>query len=357
MRVLLVSGPANPGTCGITDYTRKLANALQALDIEAVVYASGHWALLNAFDLHREIRNIMPDFVHIQYPTAGFGCKLGPQALSLLQRCIVTIHEASQTHILRKLALLPFSVRPRYIIFPSSLERKFGLRWVPWLSSLSSVIPIPSNIRRGPTSDRRSIGDIIYFGLIMPKKGLEDVLRIGALIERAAPGLRIQIIGTPPPKHRAYCERLRAQSSALPIIWHLGLSEEQVAVKLASSSVAYLPYPDGASERRASLKAALLNGVSVITTRGVQTPAELAKVVRFSATPEETLSLACSLFRNAQDRAELADKGHAYAVRYTWEAVAHQHALCYQRLLGKREPIAVAAETPSHRHSFSSRRF
>jgi glycosyltransferase involved in cell wall biosynthesis len=347
VRVALISGSAGAGTCGVSDYTNCLADALAGINIETSVIRSEHWSLHTAPHVYRMIRKLQPDIVHIQYPTAGFGWKLGPQVQALLNGCVITLHEASQAHILRKLALFPFSIRPKHVIFPSEFERDFGLRWAPWISRLSSVIPIPSNIRKALPQQSRISNEIVYFGLIMPKKGLEQVVQLGALIQEARIPLHVRVIGTIPEKHLGYSHALLANTSRLPITWDLGLTGEQVANKLASSSVAYLPYPEGASERRASLKAVLLNGVAVVTTRGPQTPVELEGLVCFSATPEHALAIARSLLENPQQRAHLTDRAIPYALRYSWREVAERHSACYQQLLGqKARPTVIAVENP-----------
>jgi len=256
--------------------------------------------------------------------------------LALLRSCVITLHETSQAHILRKLALFPFSIRPKCIIFPSEFERRFATRWVPWISGVSSVIAVPSNIEAAVPHPARTINEIVNFGLIMPKKGLDDVMTLGALIQSSGLPLRLRVIGTTPARHRRYFASLRSKASALPIVWEHDLTEEQVADRLASSSVAYLPYPDGASERRASLKAALINGVAVITTRGAHTPTDLEGSVRFCQTPEEALAAARTLLDSAEERARLVKRAVQYVRQYTWEVIAELHSAVYKDVLSRK---------------------
>jgi glycosyltransferase involved in cell wall biosynthesis len=339
MRIALVAGCCPTDRCGVGDYTRSLADVLSAMGIETHVICSENWRLQNAFSLHSSLHKLNPDLVHIQYPTAGFGPKLGPQGLALLRRCVITLHEVSQARFLRKLAMFPFSLRPKHLIFPSDFERRFAVRWAPWISPLSSVIAIPSNIRAAVPQGARNVNEVTYFGLIMPNKGLDDVVKLGALIQCKRLPLRVRVIGKAPTKHMAYFEELRSASSTLPIIWDDGLSEGEVAEKLASSSVAYLPYPDGVSERRATFKAALVNGLAVITTRGLQTPLDLEGLVRFCRNPEEALVAALSLFQNPQERARLAQKGAYYVRQFSWERIGELHSLVYEEILrGKCSP-------------------
>jgi len=253
-------------------------------------------------------------------------------------------------HTFSESSLFSLSIRPKRLIFPSQFERQFALRWVPWISRASCIIPVPSNIGAFQRPSNRSYDEILYFGLIMPKKGLEAVLALAGLIKSAGLSFRMRIMGSCPPKHAAYFEKLKSKTSTLPIVWETGLGEQQVAERLASSSIAYLPYPDGVSERRASFKAALLNGVTVITTRGQHTPASLEGLVSFCATPEEALAAIRFLSANAQQSASLSDKAYRYARQFTWDAVAETHVALYRDILGaesSRERIPLMSPEPN----------
>ena len=336
MKVALVTGPCAAGECGVGDYTTCLCGALKASGAEIQLITSGNWNVFGAITASRSLRKQKFDIVHIEYPTVGFGHKLGPQALSLLQSCVITIHEASQRHILRKLALWPFAIRPKHIIFTSSFERRFATTWAPWIANASSVIPVGSNIAVGARQIPRTVTGIVYFGLIVPRKELEQVLALGERIKSAGLPWVVRIIGRVPPKHAAYSEELRRQSKGLPIIWEHDLSEEQIADRLAEASIAYLPYSDGASERRTTLKAALLSGLAVITTRGPHTPHDLGGVVKFSLNSEEALDAARSLVESPVEMARMATKAVQYGMRYAWERIAKLHLEIYDSVLSKR---------------------
>ena len=141
MKVAFVTGPCPPAECGVGDYTACLGKALQICGSETQVITAGDWNLLGALAVSRRLRQQKFDIVHIEYPTVGFGYKLGPQALSLLRSSVLTIHEASQRRILRKLALYPFAIRPEHVIFTVALSA--GLRRAGLLGSLKSVPSFP----------------------------------------------------------------------------------------------------------------------------------------------------------------------------------------------------------------------
>ena len=219
------------------------------------------------------------------------------------------------------------------LVFTSEYERQFAVKWVPWISRVSCVIPIPSNISAFEGPSNRSLDEILYFGLIVPKKGLENVIALGQLIKASGLSFRIRIVGSCPAKHATYFEEMRSKTATLPIVWDKDLGEGQVAQRLASSSIAYLPYPDGVSERRASFKAALLNGVTVITTRGKHTPSSLEGFVTFCANPEEALVAVRSLMQNDGHRTMLADKARHYAGQFSWDRIAEAHLGLYENLM------------------------
>jgi glycosyltransferase involved in cell wall biosynthesis len=334
MKVALLTGSFSRGACGVGDYAVLLADALNAISVETHLITSGDWSLLNALAFHRSLQSQGFDIVQIHYPALGFGTKLGPQGIALLRSCVVTLHEGSQSHLLRRVALLPFSVRPKHIIFFSDFERSFGLKWAPWISRISSVIPPPSNIPKWAQHGPRTLNEVVCFGLIRPGRGYDDILQLGELVKSAGLRLRIRAIGTPQSaKYLPYFEDLRARSASLPITWDHGLSDNEVAQKLASASIAYLPYPDGASELRSSLKAALLNSLAVVTTRGPHTPTNLEGVVEFCKNPDDALKVIRFLIEHPTERAILTSNAARYVKDWTWEHTAQLHAALYQKVL------------------------
>jgi glycosyltransferase involved in cell wall biosynthesis len=333
LRVALTTGLCQPGGCGVGDYTACLAKALKAAGSESLVINSGDWSLGGVLRINRSLREQHFDIVHMQYPTAGFGTKLGPQGLSMLQRCVVTVHEVSQRHILRKLSLVPFAFRSKHIIFTSESERHFAMRWIPWVSRMSSVIPVGSNIPLSLTKRPRRLDEVVYFGLILPGKGLEQVLELSDLIKSSALPLKVRILGQAPARYAAYYRALRSQAADLPILWSLGLSDQEIARELSETSFCYLPYPDGASERRTTLKAALLNGVAVITTRGPHTPQGLENAVRFCHTPQEALDIICFLMNHREQMAKMTANAACSRFAPSWEHIAQQHLTVYQCVL------------------------
>jgi glycosyltransferase involved in cell wall biosynthesis len=337
MKIALLTGMSTPGACGIGDYTRHLAQALRSLGVEAELVSASRWTLVDVAAASRALDKLNPDVVHLQYPMPGAGYKLSPQLFAVKKRAIATIHEASQSHFLRKLSLYPFTLRADYLIFTSEYERNFVKKLAPWVARISSVIPIGSNINAGRNQRQsRCQEEVVYFGLIMPKKGLEEVLCLAKLIKQASSELRVRIIGKPSPGHETYLEHLREESRDLPVVWETGLDNEQVAAQLACSAVAYLPFPDGASERRGSLMALLINGVAVVTTRGPQISSDLDNVVQYCEDPRHAFELVRMLLQEPLKQRILGQKAIDYMHPLSWEGIAELHLRVYEKVIQQR---------------------
>jgi len=199
---------------------------------------------------------------------------------------------------------------------------------------MSSVVPLSSNIPARPDGQNgRAPAEVIHFGLIRPNKGIEDVLEFTRLASAERFPLRVRMIGSSPAQHATYLSGVQGAAVALPVIWDLDLSAEAIADRLARATVAYMPFPDGASERRTSLLAALANGLPVITTKGRFTPAGLEGAVRFCSSPGEAVAAAQALLEAPILREELAARGRQYAEKYSWENIAQSHITIYQQLV------------------------
>jgi glycosyltransferase involved in cell wall biosynthesis len=337
MKITFVTGSDPPDVCGVGHYTFRLAEALERQGITTAIVHNEDWRLMNAGRVRKRIHSLRSDLVHIQYPTVGFGAHLSPQLLSLLSPCIVTLHEVSQAHILRRVALYPFTLRAPHIIITTDYDRRYALTWAPWIRTRSSVIPVGSNIVAEGRGQGNTRDDIVYFGMIRPDRGIEDVLALAALAKEQGSPFVLRMVGKPHPNCGDYAAAMRAWSQGLPVIWDTGLPDERVSELLAGTRIAYMPFPDGASERRASLLALLTHGVPTVTTRGAATPDDLNGAVVFSQRPQDALDAIKRILSDSAYRSELSERALAYAGRFSWETIALQHQQLYERLLVKRE--------------------
>jgi glycosyltransferase involved in cell wall biosynthesis len=333
LKIVVVSGSLPPDPCGVGAYAARLVEALRPAGVEVVVLAGQAWRARDALGLRAQIDALDPDIVHLQYPTVGYGHGLAPQVLSILRPGVVTLHEVRHTHVLRRLSLTAFGVSARRIVFTTQPERQYFLRFAPWLRERTSVIPVGSSIPAVESSTPRRLDEVVHFGLIRPDKGLEEVIELGRIMQKHRSGLRVRVVGDVGGTLHPYFDSLRRSSAELPVVWELGLSLPRVAEKLVRASIGYLPFPDGASERRTSLLALLEAGVATITTRGVDTPPALADAVAFADDPAEAFEIVEELRADALGTSRLATRGREYAAGSDWGRIADMHLALYDDVL------------------------
>jgi len=330
MKIALITGSLPPDPCGVGDYTYKLYKALLSKGLNVDIILQKKWFGKQLIQVYKEAKNY--DIIHIQYPTAGYKYSLGPHFLSILRPGIVTIHEASQANILRFLSLSLFTVSSLKLIFTTEYEKRYFEKYFPFIRNKSYIIPIGSNIPSFNIYQERK-NEVVYFGLISPNKNIEDFIKLATICTEEKLQISFSIIGKI--RDKRYYEKLRNLSKNLPITWFINLDELQLAEHLSKSTFAYLPFPDGASERRGSLLAVLINGVIPITTEGPYTPSDLKNVVFIANSPYEAFWIIKNNYYNKEKLKILSQNCRNYAQKYSWDYIAEQHIKIYKELINK----------------------
>jgi glycosyltransferase involved in cell wall biosynthesis len=338
MHVLLVTGSLPPEFCGIGDYTAVLARHLQEAGVRVEFFHTRDWRLHRLPAIASAIRARGADIVHMQYPTLGYGRSLVPSLVPLLARAapfVVTLHEFSVFRKLRRPWFVPFALAARMIVFTTETERDRFRRFAPWKRAGDTVIPIGSNIPAGVTRARDPL-TVTYFGQINPLKGLDEFIglaRLGAA--RGAP-YRFRILGGIPARYRGFADGFLATARAAGIELVLDRPAEEVADILANTAFAYQPYEDGASTKRGSLLASLVNGVIVLAPYGPQTSDWLKEVVVEAATPDAALAALDRLAGDEAGNAARHARVAAAAQRVDWRQIAQRQIAVYRDLLAPR---------------------
>lgn len=328
----MLLAPESPGSCGVLDYSLRLATALKAQGVAVTLARGIRNDRLSLRALAAEIRACRPELLHIQYPMARYGASLLPLVAAWVPgvRTLVTLHEFSQAHPLRRLAALAFS-RAAALVFTTAQEEQAYWRWYPWSRGRTRVIPLGSNIPWLADAGKRDLDAVCYFGQIRPQRGLEAFIELVRLAQRQAPQLRFRVLGAVPAGREDYCRELRGLAADLPQLdWALDGSDDAVAQRLAATGFVYLPYPDGASGRRGSLLAALGNGALVITTQGAQTPPELSGAVRFASSPVDALAQIATLRGDPEAQHRQRAAARAWSRVHEWSAIADAHRALYR---------------------------
>ena len=206
-------------------------------------------------------------------------------------------------------------------IFTTDDERELFARRFPDRNGIDQTIDIASNIPAAAKAARR-LGRVSYFGLIAPNKGIEAFLELCEGAHAAASKLSFELIGAIPEKHRRYAESILKR--ALPCNAHLllDLPNEAAAERLATSTFAYLPFPDGASAKRGTLAAAIVNGLIIVTPHSRITPEWIRSATLDAKTPDQALRALAQLHDNGRQRADVAKRCALAAKRFRWDAIA-----------------------------------
>ncbi|MDO4725677.1 MAG: glycosyltransferase [Porphyromonadaceae bacterium] len=277
--ILLINGTYPPERCGVGDYCWNLINSTAGTKWD--IFVSDDWRLKTLFKKIAQIKADKNRTVNIQYPSMGYKRSILPQLLCIYIRLFtskevsVTFHEFCQMSTKGKIAASIFILFTNKIIFTTEAEKSEVERFFPLLKKKRvKVIRIFSNI---PISDKANQDidsrhyDIVYFGYIRPKKGLEEFLTVCKKLKTSLPRLKVIIIGQVQEEFAEYAEKVLADIYQNHYKYEGELSETAVADTLADCKIAYLPYPDGISERRGTFLAALINKCIVVSKEGTHT--------------------------------------------------------------------------------------
>lgn len=334
MKVLFIVGSYPPDKCGVGDYLFELVKKLKERNINVDVLSEKDWSFKNFLKLKKKIQLINPDFIHIQFPSAGFKFSIYPTLLSLMKNAVVTIHEVSKFHPIRRLYLFPFSLKAK-LVFTNKYEQKYFYKYFPWTNKTSYVIPIGSNIQSKELATISKLSNnIVYFGQIRPNKGIEDLVKLANLIVQNQLHFNVIIAGQLLDRYKPYFDSLQQLSGFSNINWQLDLPMNEVQCLLGNNLICYLPFPDGASERRGSFLAALANKMLIFTTVGLQTPKEWEAVIIPVTSPHDVLMILKmkskqDLISIASNKSTLIDE---ILFKHSWENIADNHIAIWKEI-------------------------
>jgi len=326
----LIVGDQHTLHCGVKDYAIRLGKELERIGLNAEILAPSDWGIKSFWRFREELQRRQFDILHAQYPSIGNRKSLCPHFLGWMRaakRVVVTLHEYSALPGAQRASVQLFRWTADQVLFTTETElSRYGRSGV-----AQRVIHIGSNVPAF-TTDKPRTPTIIYFGQIRPEKGLEEFLALAHRSQQLARPFKFQVIGSVPERRASYYQAIKA--NAIPEVeWLIDLPFEQIAELMAGSLAAYLPFPDGASNRRGSLLAALTNGLPVITTIGNATSRELINVVLSASNPDEALKHIDRLHALPEEAQALGNAEKLYAAKFSWTEIALQHEQAYNEML------------------------
>lgn len=344
MTIVLITGAYPPKVCGVGDYTRHVFEAGRP-GVWAL-HASGDWRLGSLTRHLSAIRRLQADTVVLQYPTQGYGWSLVPHLLGIclsLKRGVtfaVALHEFSQLSIKARLPLWLLLLFVQGAVFTTAFEAEFAVRALPRLRWRSALIPIKHNIDPAPVLHdlQARYKDVCYFGQIRPNKGVEQFVAVAKSLLARRSDLSVSLIGQVPAGYEPFLESVREAILGTTIRIVLDSPPKDVARLLNEHKLAYLPFPDGVSERRGSFLAALSNGLPVISNGGRFTSDGLRSTF-VEAGKDPVAAILATLEDSSQAYAQRQERGLRYLrdnVPLTWCTVAQMYEEFAQRLTRSR---------------------
>ena len=328
IRLASLCGSIKPHFSGTEDYHAALLDALGGLGLDTEVVDRANWTMPHLPGLLRAVRDARPDAILLQYPTDAFARSLSVHAFALLQRSaplIVTLHEFSAAHPLRRLSLAALLAPAAAVVTTTSGEADQLCAWYPWLRPRVQVIPVGATTpaRTWRPSARR---EVVYFGQVRPEKGLEEFIAVQARLAAAGSDASFTIIGSRVPLFASYFDRIADAARERNIEIVTGLNSDAVADRLSRATLALLPYPDGASMRRTSLLAAAMCGLPIVTRTSGETPPELAALLASANGATEMAMLVSDHLGSPAALKAAHENSCRLAAMVSWDTIAAKYA-------------------------------
>ena len=391
MKVCLVTGEFPPLQGGVGDYTVELGRALAGLGAEPHVLTSQvpgggdlpgagslgvhriveRWNWRSWGPIVRQLDEIKPDVLHVQYQAAAYGMhpaiNLLPVRVGLSHpqrpRTVVTFHDLRVPYLFPKagplrwqsvllLARSSDAVIVTNVADEAKLERSLvQTHRIPIGANIKPILP--SGFDRSEWRSRWDVGPgdalLCHFGFVNQKKGIETLLQaLGLLVKGEALQLAPRLlmiggkVGSSDPTNVAYLRHVEALVDSLGlaecVLWTGFVAEEEVSAAFAAADCCVLPYLEGVSLQHGALMAALAHGMPIITTVGtapsaLPVPEELIDEENvLLVAPGNAQSLADAIRRVLGSPAlqrRLGEGARTLSKLFDWEGIAARHMEVY----------------------------
>lgn len=355
MKVLLITGSYPPMKCGVGAYTQRLARALAELQYVNVTVLTDErakgvrecdgvevlpliksWKGTELTRVVKYVRQLTPDIVHVQSPSAGYPFGRIPTLLPLLIRaigkcCVQTWHEPPVLHKARFLVSIGLNdlitVREELpTMLPGSIQkalRNTRLSWIPSASLLPTVTLHEDErlkIRHRYVSDGETL--LVYYGFVAPLKGIEVLFEI---VNKTNARLLLACdFNSGNNYHRSLLDQITAMGIASRVIITGFLPDEQLSYLLAACDAVVLPFRDGARPCNSTVDGAVAQGVFVLTTAVADYGYNKNKNI-YSAKPGNVEEMIAAIQRYAGCRIPCRPSTSE------WRNIAEQHLNIYKR--------------------------
>ncbi|MYD08487.1 MAG: glycosyltransferase family 4 protein [Chloroflexi bacterium] len=374
MKIGLISGEFPPMPGGVGDFTRILAENLQArghsvfvlsragsVSARLPVSTVAGWGAGCLLEIRRWARRCSVDLVNLQFQTAAYDMSpfihFAPDVVGA--PVVTTFHDLRYPYLFPKAGpirgwfVMRLARASRGVI---ATNREDALRLRP--TSRRQVIPIGSSIKRSPPSASQRAGRraqiagddnpllLGHFGFVRPIKGVDYLVEALARLRSCGTDARLVFIGArsnivddgaDSRYLLALEESIRRHGLEDAVHWTGYLSDEEASAWFGAVDLVVLPYVDGASFRRSSLIAALHQGCAIITTEPALEEPAFAHGENLWLTPprssEAIENAVLQLLAKPQQLAALRAGARRLSQTFDWERITRDTISFYQSCL------------------------
>ena len=303
------------------------------------------------------VNNSSYPFLHVQHEYGIYGGAKCLLIFKLVQKLkkpfIVTFHSVSpEPEEWEKEILLKLHSQSLFTIVQSKTAREIFLNI--YGGKMEKLIYIPHGVPKPPSMDREKIREklgwknrfvILTFGLLNPRKGLEDLIQATSLISKEFPQVYTVILGRPHPRweykngelYLNFLRKLAKDKGIEKNIFIPGeyLPEEELLTALVASDLVVTPYNSHAEKQVVSgvLTYALGCGKAVVSTPYLHAKELLSSGAGLLAEFENPISLAEKIKLVIKDRElhkKMENKALNIGQQFYWEEVAKKYWEVYQ---------------------------
>lgn len=309
--------PKSKSPCGIYDYTINVINEAQKKhdNIDGVVITP---SLVFWLKLLVKCNN---DIIVMQYPALVYRSSFFPAIYALFSKylggnLITVLHENSEASRLRKIINKIILHSSNKIIVTNKVEYDYLPEGR--IKDKADIISIGSNtVGISPLPESKPLNNrVVFFGLVRKDKGIEEFIEL--IDSDRQKEFEYIFVGGTTEVDPVYTSKVIDVLNARDVELHLNKELNIVHHILCSCTYSYLIYPDGASERRGSLLAALKAGCIIFSNDDRQTSEIIRQVINYPSLAEmrKIHKLSVSVKRN------LIGKSLTVNELYSWDEIA-----------------------------------
>ncbi|MAT58930.1 MAG: hypothetical protein CMF23_13230 [Ignavibacteriae bacterium] len=286
--IVLISADYPKFISGIGDHSHILFNEISKRTNNKLLVTTNHKEILDNNSIIKidwsikELSQLVllikknESYVLLQYPGILYGkYNLSIFFLVLVLRILkvnitIYLHEFSNLHSLRKSFMRFFFRYSSKIIVTTNDETRLVSTF--FNKSRIFKIPIYPNITDSKNYSDYNSKTIVYFGMIYPDKGFENIIEICNQIDCLYKGkYKFRFLISYHPQFKEYFNESIALilKSTFKFEYFLNLDESEILPKLWNSFAALTYYNDGASIRRGSLLTMLSLGIPIFSNNGL----------------------------------------------------------------------------------------